>query len=285
MENDATSWTDIIGTSILLGIALLFVLGIAIRFINGAFGIIEILWINITGRPLVKHFVLFPRTLSDEDCRVLHQHFRIYRSLFGHEKRVFEHRVARFMKLKEWEARGKIKLDQRKKVIISGIAVKLTFGLRRYSMPIFKKIIVFPGPFKNNRTGNIHKGEFNPARGHVAFSWKDLMEGLEDPNDNLHLGLHEFAHALLMELMKGKWADSYFTHHFNQVDRIIRRPEGFRTLSSHPYFREYAQTNKMEFFAVAVEHFFETPAEFKRQLPKLYAKFVRMFNIDPLDFN
>ena len=285
MEPDTKFWEDVITITIYSAVLVLFALGFAVRFINSAFGIVEILWINITGRPLVKHFVLFPKKLSDEDCRVLHQYFRMYRTLFGHEKRVFEHRVARFMKLKAWEARGSLVLDQRKKLIISGIAVKLTFGMRRYSMPIFKKIIVFSGPFKNMRTGNLHKGEFNPAQSHVAFSWKDLMEGLEDPNDNLHLGLHEFAHALLMELMKGKWADSYFTHHFNKVDRIIRKPEGFKRLSSHPYFREYAQTNQMEFFAVAVEHFFETPSEFKRQIPKLYDKFVRMFNIDPLEVN
>lgn len=265
-------------------IVALIVLGVAIRFVNSTFGIIEILWINITGRPLVKHLVLFPKSLAPGESQILHQHFRLYRTLYGNEKVVFEHRVARFMALKDWEARGGLELDRHKKIIISAIAVKLTFGMRRYSLPIVEKIVVFPGPFRNSRSNRMHKGEFSAAQNRIVFSWRDLIAGMDDPNDNLHLGLHEFAHALLMELHRGKWADSYFTHYFNAVDRIIRKPEGFRLLSSHSYFREYAQTNKMEFFAVAVEHFFETPRDFKRELPQLYAKFVRMFNIDPLDF-
>jgi hypothetical protein len=30
----------------------------------------------------------------------------------------------------------------------------------------------------------------------IVFSWKDFLEGYEYHNDNLNLGLHEFAHAI-----------------------------------------------------------------------------------------
>lgn len=49
----------------------------------------------------------------------------------------------------------------------------------------------------------------------------------------------------------------------------------------HHFFRTYAFHNKMEFFAVAVEHFFETPACFKNDIPELYKIMCQMLNQDP----
>ncbi|MCC5915928.1 MAG: zinc-dependent peptidase [Cryomorphaceae bacterium] len=289
MEEEAMLWYEILGIVLSIFIVVMFASVLFLHFfagiLNRSFGFVEILYIKLTGRPLMKHFVLFKKKLEQGEETILYNTFRMYRKLPPDEQEVFQHRVARFMSKKEFDGRSGIDLDRRKKIIISGIAVKLTFGFRRYSMPIVQKIIVFPEPFKNSRTGNFHKGEFSVAQKHIAFSWKDLIQGIEDPNDNLHLGLHEFAHALLLELLHGHWADSYFKHRFQEVDRLMKKPENFRRISSHPYFREYAQTNKMEFFAVAVEHFFETPLTFRRQLPDLYDIFMRMFNLDPVTFN
>ncbi|WP_410603855.1 zinc-dependent peptidase, partial [Bacillus sp. SIMBA_008] len=44
------------------------------------------------------------------------------------------------------------------------------------------------------------------------------------------------------------------------------------------YFREYAYTNKFEFLAVILEHFFETPEIFKREFPELYLNVKTMIN-------
>jgi Mlc titration factor MtfA (ptsG expression regulator) len=48
------------------------------------------------------------------------------------------------------------------------------------------------------------------------------------------------------------------------------------------FFREYACTNTHEFFAVAVEIFFERPEGFKNEFPDLYNVLVRLLNQDPL---
>jgi MtfA peptidase len=45
--------------------------------------------------------------------------------------------------------------------------------------------------------------------------------------------------------------------------------------------RAYAGTNQPEFFAVAVEYFFELPREFKQDLPELYAVLSAMLRQDP----
>ncbi|WP_367180313.1 zinc-dependent peptidase [Tenacibaculum sp. M341] len=44
------------------------------------------------------------------------------------------------------------------------------------------------------------------------------------------------------------------------------------------YFREYANTNNLEFIAVVLECFFETPLELKENFPELYKKVITMLN-------
>jgi Mlc titration factor MtfA (ptsG expression regulator) len=48
------------------------------------------------------------------------------------------------------------------------------------------------------------------------------------------------------------------------------------------FFRAYAVKNSQEFFAVAVENFFEKSGEFHDWNPKLYSTLVKMLNQDPL---
>ena len=46
-------------------------------------------------------------------------------------------------------------------------------------------------------------------------------------------------------------------------------------------FRDYAGTNQEEFFAVAVEYFFEQSVQFKKELPELYKVMAGMLKQDP----
>ena len=44
------------------------------------------------------------------------------------------------------------------------------------------------------------------------------------------------------------------------------------------YLREYAYENIMEFVAVCLEHYYETPENFKEKLPILYSKIEELIN-------
>jgi hypothetical protein len=58
-----------------------------------------------------------------------------------------------------------------------------------------------------------------------------------------------------------------------EIKRIKDREEHF--------FRDYAGTNQAEFFAVAVEYFFEQPSGFRAALPELYRNLRDMLKQDP----
>ena len=47
---------------------------------------------------------------------------------------------------------------------------------------------------------------------------------------------------------------------------------------------DYAATNYHEFWAVAVEIFFESPGQFRHELPDLYEAMATVLNQDPLSF-
>lgn len=48
------------------------------------------------------------------------------------------------------------------------------------------------------------------------------------------------------------------------------------------FFRDYAATNDHEFFAVAVENFFERPQAFFEHHPRMYGLLATLLNQDPL---
>lgn len=49
------------------------------------------------------------------------------------------------------------------------------------------------------------------------------------------------------------------------------------------FFRKYAFENMEEFFAVAVENFFERSAAFREKLPRIYDILVALFGQNPLN--
>ena len=48
------------------------------------------------------------------------------------------------------------------------------------------------------------------------------------------------------------------------------------------FFRKYAFDNMEEFFAVAVENFFERPTPFQQAQPRLYSILAELFKQDPV---
>lgn len=247
------------------------------RYLN----FLALIYITFTKKPFLKHFYLRKKTLPNYAQQTLLKHNLYYSKLSPSDRLVFEHRVVKFIEDKKFIGLEGLKVTHEMKVILAGVAVKLTFGLKRYKLSIVKAIYIFPDIYLSKLSKKWHKGEFNPSKKYVALSWKHALEGVEDVSDNLNLALHEFAHALVLE-SKIESHDVYFAYNFSKIDTIIKRPEVFSAISKNPYFRDYAQTNRLEFYSVAIECFFETPEEFKKQLPKLYQSFCLLLNNDSL---
>ncbi|HVM90025.1 MAG TPA: zinc-dependent peptidase [Puia sp.] len=168
-------------------------------------------------------------------------------------------------------------------ILISAVAIQLTFGLDKFLFNYFDDIYVIRDDY--------HYGVYSrPFQGHVDqtgiyLSWDNFSKGIAGLTPNCNIGLHEMAHALAyVNFITQTDEDKYFKREFNNFSKVARpvftsMQNGYRNLLG-----EYAGTNYHEFWAVSVEVFFENPVKFRHELPDLYMAMTRTLNQNPLDF-
>lgn len=224
----------------------------------------------------------FPPKIDNKKRQILSNNCNFYSRLDSSEKERFESRVMLFLKEVNFSSR-KMLLNNEIKLTVAGVAVSLTFGLYDWNYPLLKRVIIYPSTYFSKITKNKHKGEYNPSFKLIVFSWKDFKHGIKYESDNLNLGLHEFTHALYFSFLKSDSNDAIrFIENFNQILYHLKDENLKKQLLEAKYFRDYAFKNKYEFIAVLIEHFFETPEEFKAKFPYIYENLMVMLNQNPL---
>ena len=235
--------------------------------------------ISIFGRPLFIHLYLFPKTISVQEESVLDQRIVFYNKLDDKNKKYFRHRLSTFNRKYQFIPKEDFKMNTEAQVIISATYVMLTFGMRKYLLDAFNKIIIYPDVYYSTANEQYHQGEFNPRMKAIVFSWKHFYEGFLIDNNNLNLGLHEFTHAIHLNSLKSNDASSIsFKKYYENIIKDISQPEYRLRLINSNYFRIYAYTNQFEFISVLIEHYFETPDLFKNEFPEMYANVSKMLN-------
>lgn len=180
------------------------------------------------------------------------------------------------MREKTFVAEDNFTLDYEHKIILSSTLAQLTFGIleSHYSLPRFQSVHLFPKTFFSKLLNHQVKG-LTVGNGRIFLSWDDFRKGYENGSDKVNLGLHEFAHALEIELKKDEDED-FNAWQFHAQKVMYEFQEG-----KFGSFRSYASTNIHELWATTVETFFEAPHAFKRDHPELYAATVNVLKQDP----
>tara|TARA_R110002050_G_scaffold171113_2_gene303147 strand:+ start:86875 stop:87726 length:852 start_codon:yes stop_codon:yes gene_type:complete len=268
-------------SKVLLGVLFVVLACIVFYYI---FRLIEMGYVLKYKKPLYNHFYIYLRKINDKQKRVLQQQFSFYKKLSDKEKKYFEHRVASFIKDKDFISREGVIITEEKQVLISATAVMLTFGFRDFYIGLISKIVIYPEAFYSKTNDAYHKGEFNPKLKTLVLSWKDFQEGYKIKNDNLNLGIHELTHAIHLNSIKERDVSStIFKDSFKELSKLLASKSGLKErLTKSEYFRGYAYTNQFEFLAVVIENFIETPQDFRSEFPLIYGKIKQMlnFNVD-----
>jgi Mlc titration factor MtfA (ptsG expression regulator) len=204
-----------------------------------------------------------------------------YSSLPDELRKRFLNRTTRFTLSKEFRYHF-MQEEEFMPVIISGAAVQLTFGLRNYLIDYFPVINVIKKEYKVPGHEEIFEGHVTSQS--INFSWSNFLEGFENYADSENVGLHELAHAISFDIFYG--------NNENGSDMLKKRLNEYVHEAAPVYkelrqrkrhdLDEYAATNFEEFWAVSVETFFETPAEFRDKMPGLYQAICDLLNQDPL---
>ncbi|MGJ8684573.1 MAG: zinc-dependent peptidase [Nonlabens sp.] len=200
--------------------------------------------------------------------------YPFYLKLSKKYKKEFEHRMAAFIKDKDFKHRYEPQVSDAQIVYTTAVAIQLSFGRANYLYSMINTVLFFEQAFQSPTNEAMHKGEYNPRAKVLAMSWEDFLKGMVIDNDNLHLGLHEFMHVMHFESKHSTDVDSVRFHKYEQkILRHIMKPEVRERLDRTKYFRAYAFTNEYEFLSVLTEYFFESPADFKAGFPVLFEYF------------
>ena len=209
------------------------------------------------------------------------KHFHFFNQLSEKERDRFIIRAYKLVKYFRIIGRQDFKVTYDIKLFVVAAQVQLTFGFDKYILPKFRTILIYPDAYKNKLTGNMHYGEVNP-KGVIVLSWKRLLKGHKITDDAVNLGLHEMAHALMHTIIHSNNHENGLDSFLRNIVRLSRQEmEVIKSNDSH-LFRKYAGTNIFEFFAIAVEYFFEVPEELKNELPNLYQYLTLLLKQDPV---
>lgn len=229
-------------------------------------------------------FYYFPRYLQP----LSHQHKPInlyYKHLTPQERKHFEWRAYYFLNTTDIEFRGftgpGLFNQNSVRYLIASVATQMSLFLTEDCFDAFHKIIIYPEDYFSHITKRYHKGETNPGAGVIVLSYPSFKKGFESATDGVNLLMHELAHALWLEnkLFDYEIFDRASFSHY----QVVASVEFERLQQNEEHFlRKYAGTNPEEFFAVAVENFFERPAALQQALPELYAALSRLLKQDTL---
>lgn len=211
---------------------------------------------------------------------IVSRYFRFYNQLGLEDQRKFLFRTFLFKKARKFHY-IEVKESAEMPILISAVAVQLTFGLDKFMLNYFNDIFVLKDDY--------HYGFYSrPFMGHVDqsgiyLSWDNFIKGISGLTPYCNMGLHEMGHALAyVTFITETEEDKHFKKEFKNFSKVARpiftsMQEGNRNLLG-----EYAAVNYHEFWAVSVETFFENPVCLKQDLPELYEAMSRLLRQDPL---
>ena len=257
-------------------------IGVFLLTVKLIFEVYQFLFKRNESLSVVSRVIGLHDQLSSVQIKILQKHYPFYQKLPLTSKKTFENRVARFIAMKHFIGEDGMVITDQVKALIAAAAIQVSFGLRDFRYLHFDTIYIFPEKFYSKFGKAYHLGETNPRMRSISFSWYDFLKGIAIEDDNLNLGLHEFSHALFLNYVAGKKEDWHFDAHYETW-----KSEGSQQFfalreSGQDYIRDYATTNLMEFFAVCVECFFETPRLLNEKHPDIYASIRKLLKQNPI---
>jgi MtfA peptidase len=228
-------------------------------------------------------FLFYKRKLTKEDLTFLEKYFSFYTKLNPKHKKEFLLKLEMILSSKKFVARGGLmEVSSEMEVLISATIVMVTFGWKRLRLSHFHTILIYPNAYFSTSNKTYHRGEVNPRFGLIVVSWRCFIEGFLDEKDGVNLGIHEIAHALKLANQIDSDGEKEFDPKAWKAYKSLVPAEIEKVKTGeNSVFRESATLNEHEFFAVALENFFERPWEFFQARQELYFALVGLMRLDP----
>ena len=222
------------------------------------------------------------RSTFREYEKILNSKTTYFNELNSDGKEKFITRINVFINNKKFVGKEGIVINDEIKVLISSAAIQLTYGMDHYQFENLHTIVVFPNIFYNKLLKKKLIGGM-ATNGFMYLSWKHVIHGFSNPNDNYNVAIHEFTHALKIGAQKTGKFDEKFKYYLD--DWLEIGSEIFKKIKGGEvkFIRKYGGVNLHEFFSVCVESFFENPKTFKKFAPDMYYHLCFLLHQNPLN--
>ena len=235
-------------------------------------------------RKYMKRRSIQKRGLSPELVDVLVEKVSYYGALCPEEKREYETQIAVFLNEHKITGVAGVEVTPLVQVLVAATAVRLVFRRPAWEFHDFGEILIYPGAFTTDGTYSVKASNTEAAgmvhsQGGVILSLPHLLRSFEFDNDGFNVGYHEFAHVLDGVRPDGIPGELDLGSYRPWVS--VMQKEFERVHRGRSFLRAYAGTNPAEFFACAVEYFFEKPQQMMEKSPELYNQLSRFFNQHP----
>lgn len=175
-----------------------------------------------------------------------------------------------------------MKVRDETRLLVAASAISLTVGWPGYTWDQLAEVLLYPDDFDRdyNFGGTDASGTAHPW-GVVIISVPALNRSFEYSHHGYHVGFHEFAHLLDLAQTRFDGIPSYLND--DSIRRWIKivRKEETRLRRGNSVLDPYALSNSVEFFATAVEAFFQLPVEMADRHHELYSFLSSYFCQDP----
>ncbi len=204
--------------------------------------------------------------------------------------------VTRFLLRKRFVGCAGLQINLEMQLVVAAYACLLLLNRKTTEFGAVEWIYLYPAEFfvrhsVVDEAGVVSQGEAVLSGeawhdGRVILAWSEVEQGINDFCDGYNVILHEFAHQLDGESgsMNGAPLLSTREAYSGWAEVLSREYERLRehTRSGRQTaLDDYGAESPAEFFAVATESFFETPAALQALHPELYLQLQAYYCVDP----
>lgn len=239
--------------------------------------------------------------LPPEARELFASRFRFWQWLSPEERTELESHVRVLLVEKRFEGAGGFVVDDETRWLVLAQAALLLLHRETDYFPGVQSIVIYPKAFLTPVRHALDGGavlEDTEERAGESWGWgtvilarDEIEEGLRSGDrDGYNVVIHEFAHALDREngeedgmpLLRSDAARARWAKAFTPAFEALREEAG---LEEEPdtFLDPYGAESPAEFFAVAVESFFESPDGLRDSEPAIYAVLAEYFQQYPAE--
>lgn len=213
----------------------------------------------------------------------LAKHVPYYKRLDEENRVRFERDVQFFIDEHAFEGVDGVEVTDALRLSVAAGAALLLHGRPDWELSGGQSILFYPDRFDENYYGGDYASYDGMAhqQGPVLLSAQAAIESWSPPDDGSNVVLHELAHLFDFENTGADGIPSLIDPASERPWQELVHREMRRVHQGRSMLRPYAATAPSEFFAVAVEGFFEQPEQMHERHPELFEALTAFFNLDP----